>query len=132
MVSFMHAADLHLGLRLTRFEPAIANRVREARLVALDNVLKAAVQRRAGFLVIAGELFDDHAVAGVTTRRAFEMLEAVPMPVVVLPGNHDPFLPGGIWDRPPWKEATQPANLYLLTKEERFELLPGVELLPCP
>src|SRR5207237_3329987 len=77
-------------------------------------------------------LFDDHAVAGVTTRRAFEMLEAVPMPVVVLPGNHDPFLPGGIWDRPPWKEATQPANLYLLTKEERFELLPGVELLPCP
>ena len=30
MTSFLHAADLHLGMRITRFEQATANKVREA------------------------------------------------------------------------------------------------------
>ena len=38
MASFLHTADLHLGMRITRFDPNIVGKVREARLTALDNV----------------------------------------------------------------------------------------------
>jgi DNA repair exonuclease SbcCD nuclease subunit len=131
MVSFLHAADLHLGLRITRLEPDTAKRVREARFRALDGLLKAGADRQVDFLLIAGDLFDDHAVDQVTARRAFMILEDAPMPIYVLSGNHDPFLPGAVWDRSPWNQP-QPARVHLLRQEELVPVRPDVVLLPCP
>lgn len=131
MVSFLHAADLHLGIRLTRFDPAIAGKVREAHFTALDNILKKARELRVDFLVIAGDLFDDAAVDGLTSRRAYEMLASLPMPVYVLPGNHDPLVAGSVWDRPPWNQNTE-VSLHVLKNADMLELGAGVVLLPCP
>jgi DNA repair exonuclease SbcCD nuclease subunit len=130
MVTCLHAADVHLGLRTTRFDPKSAQKVREARFQALDNVLRTAREERADLLLVAGDLFDDHAVDGLTARRAFEMLEAAPMPVYVLPGNHDPLLAGTVWDRPPWN--ADPPRLTVLRRPEPVTALPGVVVLPCP
>jgi DNA repair exonuclease SbcCD nuclease subunit len=131
MVSFLHAADLHLGLRITRFDPATANKVREARFTALDNIRKVAAERRVDFILIAGDLFDDDAVDMVTARRAFEILDNAPMPVFVLSGNHDPLLAGGVWDRPPWNQV-ETKRVRLLRRAEPVEIGPGVVLFPCP
>src|SRR5438132_1395347 len=100
MTSFLHAADLHLGMRTTRFDSATAGKVREARFTALDNILKKARELAVDFVLIAGDLFDDSAVDNRTAQRAFDMLDSLPMPVYVLPGNHDPLLTSGVWDRP--------------------------------
>jgi len=131
MVSFLHAADLHLDMRTTRFDPARANKIREARFTALDNILKKAQDLRVDFLVVAGDLFDDSTVRNLTARRAFEMLESLPMTVYVLPGNHDPLLAGGVWDRPPWSQL-QGQRLRLLSQATPVEVAPGLTLLPCP
>jgi DNA repair exonuclease SbcCD nuclease subunit len=93
-------------MRITRFNPETSNRIREARLIALDNILKKATELRVNFLLIAGDLFDDLEVDRTTARRAFMMLEGAPLPVYVLPGNHDPLVAGGVWDRPPWDKLT--------------------------
>jgi DNA repair exonuclease SbcCD nuclease subunit len=130
MVSFLHAADLHLGMRTTRFEPAVAGRIRESRFTALDNILKAARQLHVNFLVVAGDLFDDSTVDLQTARRAFEMLDSLPMSVYVLPGNHDPLLAGGVWDRPPWDQPGQ--RVRLLKESAPIEAGPGLTLFPCP
>jgi DNA repair exonuclease SbcCD nuclease subunit len=130
MVAFLHAADLHLGLRITRFDPRSVQRIREARFQALDNLLQAARANAVDFLLIAGDLFDDHAVDGEVARRAFLMLDAAPAPVYVLPGNHDPLLPGAVWDRPPWNQAPT-RRVHLLRKAEPLAA-PGVVLFPCP
>jgi len=131
MVSFLHCADLHLGMRITRFEPATAGKLREARFDALENVLKALKERKADFLLIAGDLFDELTVDLLTAKRAFDMLdEASPVPVFVLPGNHDPLLSGGVWDRSPWNQAGK--RLRLLQEAKPVEVGPGVVLLPCP
>src|SRR5262249_44356438 len=56
--------------------------------------------------------------------------EASPAPVFVLPGNHDPLLSGGVWDRPPWNRPAQ--RIRLLRETQPVEAVPGVLLLPCP
>src|SRR5260370_542761 len=38
MVSFLHTADLHLGMKITRFGTVVADKIREARLEALGNI----------------------------------------------------------------------------------------------
>jgi DNA repair exonuclease SbcCD nuclease subunit len=132
MVSFLHAADLHLGMRTTRFDPTTAQKVREARFAALDNILKRARELKVDFLLIAGDLFDDSAVDTRTAQRAFNMLEAQSesMPVFVLPGNHDPLLAGGVWDRPPWNQLPS-KQLSLLDQAAPVDF-GGSKLYPCP
>jgi DNA repair exonuclease SbcCD nuclease subunit len=131
MLSFLHAADLHLGLRLTRLPPEVARKVREARFQALEKVRDAARQHRVDFLLIAGDLFDDHAVDGDIARRTFDLLESFPAPVFVLSGNHDPLLAGSVWDRPPW-HMPAPRRVRVLREPRPVEALPGVVLFPCP
>jgi DNA repair exonuclease SbcCD nuclease subunit len=86
---------------------------------------------RPDFVLIAGDLFDDAAVDSLTARRAFEILDSFPVPVFVLPGNHDPLLAGGVWERPPWSQ--QPGKrVRLLATKEPVEIAAGLVLLPCP
>lgn len=131
MASFLHAADLHLGLRITRFNAGVAKKVREARFQALEKIREAAKEQGADFVLIAGDLFDDHAVDGDIAKRAFDLLASFPAPVYVLSGNHDPLLPGAVWDRPPWNKANL-RGLCVLRETKAVEAVPGVVLFPCP
>jgi len=134
-VRFLHAADLHLGLRLTRFETTAATQVAEARFIALDNLKKAAIARRVHFVVIAGDVFDDNAVPAALTERAFSALEGSswPGPVFVIPGNHDPLTPGCVWDRDPWTRQQPHKRVRVLRSSAPVPVpeLP-VTLFPCP
>jgi DNA repair exonuclease SbcCD nuclease subunit len=131
MVSFLHAADLHLGLRITRFRADIAKKVREARFQAVEKIRDAAGEQKVDFVIVAGDLFDDHAVDCDIAKRAFDLLQSFPAPVYILSGNHDPLLPGSVWDRSPWNKANS-KTLCVLREAKPIEPLPGVTLLPCP
>ncbi|MCR4418717.1 MAG: hypothetical protein QHH27_03245 [Clostridia bacterium] len=52
--------------------------------------------------------------------------------VFVLPGNHDPLLRGGVWDRPDWKN--RPPNIHFLDKKDVVPVSPARDVLlyPCP
>jgi DNA repair exonuclease SbcCD nuclease subunit len=133
MLSFLHAADLHLGLRITRFDEERTRKVREARFIALDNILKMAKQEGVDFLLLAGDLFDDHAVDATTAKRTFDLLagSGCPVPVYIISGNHDPFAAGAVWDRPPWNHA-ESKKVHVLRQRQPCEVAPGVVLFPCP
>jgi DNA repair exonuclease SbcCD nuclease subunit len=131
MVSFLHAADLHLGLRITRFSADVAKKVREARFQALEKIRDAANEQKVDFVIVAGDLFDDHAVDCEIAKRAFDLLESFPAPVYILSGNHDPLLPGSVWDRPPWN-ASNSRRLCVLREPKPVEPFPGIILFPCP
>ncbi len=86
-------------------------------------------------VLIAGDVFDDQSVAKSVAERAFTLFEgrSMPCPVYIIPGNHDPLTPGGVWDRDPW-QRTQPAKHTHLLREPkpiRVADLP-VTLFPCP
>ncbi len=109
MVRFLHAADLHLGLRITRFEDSACNRIGEARFEAIEQLRVKAVEHAVDFVLIAGDLFDDHTVSKSVAERTFTLFEgkAMPCPVFIIPGNHDPLTPGGVWDREPWQSPNR-------------------------
>ncbi len=135
MVRFLHAADLHLGLRITRFEEDACNRVGEARFIALQQLRQKAAELRADFILIAGDVFDDHCVSRSEAARAFPILESSSgsCPVFIIPGNHDPLVPGGVWDRDPWFRDQPHLRVHFLRKPEPITVpnLP-VTIFPCP
>jgi DNA repair exonuclease SbcCD nuclease subunit len=135
MVRFLHTADLHLGLRVTRFEEEACSRVGEARFVALQQVREKATDLKADFILIAGDVFDDHSVSRSEASRAFPILESSPdsCPVFIIPGNHDPLVPGGVWDRDPWLREQPHLRVHLLRKAEPVAIPNlSVMIFPCP
>jgi DNA repair exonuclease SbcCD nuclease subunit len=135
MVRLLHAADLHLGLRITRFEQDACDRIREARFAALQQLRDKAAELRVDFLLIAGDVFDDHTVTRGDANRAFAILEGSKdaCPVFIIPGNHDPLVPGGVWDRDPWLREQPHLRVHFL-REAVPTSVPGmpVTLFPCP
>ncbi len=135
MVRFLHAADLHLGLRITRFEENACKRIGEARFEAVEQLRATAAAEGAQFILLAGDVFDDYSVARTVAERAFTLFEgkSVTCPVYVIPGNHDPLVPGGVWDRDPWTRE-QPTKHVRLLREAAPVQVPGlpVTLYPCP
>ena len=135
MVKFLHAADLHLGMRVTRFDEAACNRIGEARFAALEQLRAKAIEHQVQFILIAGDIFDDHSVSHHIAERAFTVFEgkSLPCPVYLIPGNHDPLTPGGVWDREPWLRAQPTKHVHLLREAVAVPIpdLP-VTLFPCP
>lgn len=136
MVRFLHIADLHLGMRITRFSQESIKKVRQARFHALENIREKVRRPDAGFqfVIVAGDLFDDVNVTADIARRAFEIFESFPVPVLVLPGNHDPLQAGSVWEIDPWRQtaAAGPQRVRVLRERTPCEVLPGVTVLPCP
>jgi DNA repair exonuclease SbcCD nuclease subunit len=70
----------------------------------LATVIKTARRLDADILLLAGDTFDNHMVATGTIERAGRLIAECGLPVVILPGNHDPatgdsaFLRGGFPD----------------------------------
>ena len=128
---FLHAADLHLGLGVTRFGKEVNNRVREARFQALDKLMKVAKDRQVDCVLIAGDLFDDNHIDAATSRRAQKMLDSLGIPVFIISGNHDPFTADSVWERPPWSTENA-GQVHVLRAPQPLRLANEVTLYPCP
>lgn len=88
-----HSADLHIDDDFT------------ARVYGGDGtaglrlVLATARAAKADLLLLVGDTFDNNRVPTATLDRVAGMLADAGMPVVLLPGNHDPALPGSVFHR---------------------------------
>ncbi len=101
MLRLLHLADLHLGCAFSAFSPRAAAMRRAAQLEALEKTLAAAREKNVQLILLAGDCFDTETPDLDTVCRLFSLLGACGVPVVIAPGNHDPYRPGGVWDRTP-------------------------------
>ena len=92
----LHVSDLHLE------GPGDAGQVSLVAALVAD--------RAAGALLIAGDFFDHMRVSDATLAATARALSQVPAPVVILPGNHDPFMPGS-----PYVRAGLGPNVHVLS-----------------
>jgi DNA repair protein SbcD/Mre11 len=76
-MKIVHTADLHLSERA------------EERWDALKEVVCIAVRENANLLIIAGDLFDQHADAEKMRPLLRDLLSGKGFQTVILPGNHD-------------------------------------------
>ena len=126
-MKFLHTSDWQIGMKAESVGRR-AERVREERLDAAKRVVQAARDHGAEMLVLTGDVFEDNAVDRLLVRKVGEILRSFPGPVYLIPGNHDPLVPGSVWEHSVWKEA---ANLKLLGRSEPVELENCI-LFPCP
>lgn len=92
MIRILHTGDLHIGRSYNKYGslyPEVAERYRQARLEALENVVKAANERSCDYLVIAGDTFDNKNVSAELIKTVCDILRKSVCPVIVIPGNHD-------------------------------------------
>jgi DNA repair exonuclease SbcCD nuclease subunit len=65
----------------------------------LAAVIAAAHRLGADMLLLAGDTFDNHMVSPATIERAGRLFADAGLPVIVLPGNHDPATPDSAYVR---------------------------------
>lgn len=133
MLKILHTGDFHIGMVYGKQSTEVAQRYREARIEALQNVIRLADEEQCDYLVIAGDLFDHHPIHQVTVKVLQEVcqeLEQCACPVLVLPGNHDYYQneEDELWKR--FKEYSSD-KIILLNKCERYECENAV-FYPCP
>ncbi len=104
---FVHAADLHLDTPfkgLGKSAAPVAAALREASLEAFERLVALCLERRAAFLVIAGDVYDgtERGIrAQLRFRDGLARLSAAGIATYVVHGNHDPLESGwsavGAW-----------------------------------
>lgn len=126
-MKFLHTADWQIGMK-AEFVGSAGERVRNERLSAGQRVVEAAESHGAEFILVAGDLFENNAVDRTLVQRTADILAQFPGPVYLIAGNHDPLVPGSVWDHPVWDSFD---NLLAMTAEEPVEISQGL-LFPCP
>ena len=65
----------------------------------LEAVLATAGALGADLVLLAGDTFESNQLSAAVLDRAARLLAEAGMPIVMLPGNHDPALPDSVFVR---------------------------------
>jgi DNA repair exonuclease SbcCD nuclease subunit len=103
----------------------------QARLDAVRRIGRLANERGAAFVVVCGDVFESNQLDRRVVSQTFEALRAFTVPVVLLPGNHDPLDAASIYTSAVFA-AGVPGNVHVLRNSEPFEVVPGVEIVGAP
>ncbi len=134
MITFLHTADWQLGKPFAGVDdPDKRARLRHERFAVLDRIGTVARERKAAFILVAGDVFDSPVATKETVSAACAAIGAMPVPVFVIPGNHDHGGPGSVWEQPflaREREKLAP-NLTVCLEAKPIEVA-GATLFPCP
>jgi DNA repair exonuclease SbcCD nuclease subunit len=127
-VRLLHTSDVHVG---DERRSADDGEWPETGIASLARMTKLAREQSVDAIVIAGDLFDHNRVPEARVALVAKIFEAARVPVVILPGNHDPYMAGGVYAR---CGALLPANVHVISKGGG-ELIaleqPGIQVWGC-
>jgi DNA repair exonuclease SbcCD nuclease subunit len=127
---FVHSADWQIGKVFKHFGPK-EETLRQARLSAIERLGNLATDHGARHILVAGDVYDSEAPSPVTLRAPIERMKAYSeIHWHLLPGNHDPHRPEGVWDR--LAQIGLPPNIHLHLTPAPYALEPHAFLLPAP
>ncbi|MEE2759865.1 MAG: metallophosphoesterase [Pseudomonadota bacterium] len=92
-IILVHSSDLHID---HQYGPDIYGGVPTK---GLQVVLEAAQEHDADAMLVAGDMFENNRQPQSVLADTAALLEAATMPVVILPGNHDPMFEGSAYVR---------------------------------
>jgi DNA repair exonuclease SbcCD nuclease subunit len=119
-VVVVHSSDLHVDDGYTaRVHGGDGTR-------GLAVVLEAAIEAAADVVLLAGDIFEHNRLPLDLLDRATRLLGDAALPVVILPGNHDPLIAESAYRR---SGVADPANVHVLgVTDDEAVVLPGLEL----
>lgn len=129
-VTFIHTSDFQLGMTRKFLPPDAQSRFDAARLEAVAKLGELARDKGAEFIVVAGDVFEHNTLEPRTHERALEVLRALPVPVYLLPGNHDPLVADSIFTRR--EGVAEIDGVHVLRDFDPVEVREGVEIVGAP
>lgn len=88
----LHISDIHMSNSLPHARQSDARGVTDRladQLAMWDRVYRAAERARCEHIFVQGDLFDHSRTDAITLTETFRVLGRAPVPVSVVPGNHD-------------------------------------------
>src|SRR5688500_2847069 len=93
-VRLLHTSDVHVG---DDRRSADDGEWPESGIASLARMTALASEQAVDAILIAGDLFDHNRVAAPRVALVAQIFESARVPIVILPGNHDPYMPGGVY-----------------------------------
>lgn len=112
---FVHTGDFHLGHGFDYLPPSKADARRADLRMAFFHAAREARRWGAHLLLLSGDLFDAPHASERDLEIVVKNLRALAKAGIrcfAIPGNHDPALPGSVWERSELREA-----LHLFTED---------------
>ncbi|NPA95273.1 MAG: DNA repair exonuclease [Thermodesulfobacteria bacterium] len=131
---FIHTADWQIGKPFGSIEDEeVRLTLRRQRIESVDAIAEAARKHGASFVAVAGDLFDSNTPDKSTVSQLCAAVGQIPVPVLVIPGNHDDGGPGSIYSRSFFQEQQKrhAPNMNILMEPAPFEIDDAV-ILPAP
>lgn len=119
MLTFLHAADLHLDSPFHSLPPAQAAGRRQEQRQLLRRLADVTMETQADLLFLSGDLFDGRRTQPETLTLLAQTLCGLDTEVFIAPGNHDPYFSGSPYGKRGW-----PENIHIFTEPtpQRVEL----------
>ena len=110
MLRILHAADLHLDSPFAALPPEQAAARRRQQRQIPQALAELCRRRSCDLLLLAGDIFDGARVCPETVAALQAAFADCEMPVLIAPGNHDPFTA-----QSPWATAKWPENVHIFS-----------------
>lgn len=90
-MKFIHTSDWQIGMTRAFLSQEAGARFAQARIDTITRLGELAREYNAAFMVVCGDVFESNQLSRSTVARALDAIAALPVPVFLLPGNHDPL-----------------------------------------
>ena len=129
---FIHTADWQIGKVFRFVDDAKIGALQLERLEAISRIGEIAEDQQVRHVLVAGDVWDHAAPAVLSRNQVIERMRAHgSVQWHLLPGNHDPHQPNGLWDQ--IRHRGLPENVHAHTESTISIIEPDLAaLLPAP
>ena len=131
MICFLHTGDWQLGMTRHFFSEGVQERFAQSRFDVIRELGRIAEEEDCSFMLVCGDVFESNLVDRKTVSRALEALKDVPVPVYLLPGNHDPLDASSIYRSASFLDR-KPAHVHVIEYSNPLQIEAGIEIVGVP
>ena len=130
-IKLIHTSDWQIGKVFRFLDSASMGLLQEARLRAITRIGELAGTHGAAHVLVAGDVYDMEALSPRSLNQPLERMRKFPgVQWHLLPGNHDPHRPNGLWDQLLRKGLPDNVHVHAtatpaVLEDEGIAILPG-------
>lgn len=131
MIRFLHTSDWQLGMTRHFLSEGAQERFSQARFDAIRTMARIAKEEGCQFILVCGDTFESNQVDRKTVAHALEASKDLPVPVYILPGNHDPLNAGSVYRSSTFNDR-KPNHVHVIESVTPLKIGDGVQLVGAP
>lgn len=131
MIRFLHTSDWQLGMTRHFLAEGAQERYSQSRFDAIRTMGRVAKDEKCQLMLVCGDVFESNLVDRKTVARAMEALKDVPVPVFILPGNHDPLNAASVYRSSTFIERRS-EHVQVIEGPAPIKISEGLELVGAP